>query len=746
MTFQKSSFDKPRRVFWGIFLSTVRKNMVITGIYSLLLFIFLPLSALYSGLMSSQSAAPIELASSQVAVRSAIPVSTAVTGVGLSLIIILPFLFCIITALILFNYLHNKKATDLYHSLPISRTSLFFSKYLAGLSMIFVPLTVIMGITAFIQSLLSKPEINLLISLDSFSIIAVFILTMVCIYTMTVFIAVNTGTVLDAVITFLVLNIGWVILVASFQGLLQNLLFGFSPDNSYYIYLIFSPISALFMTFSFLTYGSTGQIIYIAIFTAVSVLALSGSVLIYKKRKSDYSGRAFSYHYMKNIIRIIASLAAGTAAAVSLSIQHSTTGKAVIAFASGFIIVSFVTYLLIYAVSSRGFKGFLKSLTIYGTTAAVIALIYCTVGFDVFGYQTAVPKLSDIKNISVSSYSYMPNNENMYYSEESIKAFLNLHTEISDWIKNNDRPPFVFGRSRMIGDSGPYSQYGNTQIYGNPQKRYDSTVQQTYDFENQITLSYHLKNGSSLTRSYTIGNETFRNALDAIYSLQEYKSNKNLLFSIKPSQIFLASIADDYSDSVISLSKEQSIEIINTLRKEYRISTGFNANPYKNPACTILFNSTLNDYNGIVPANGFSGQYYNCEYQFAIYPYYINTIKLIEKYTGKSYSSFPDGTKAVLCNYLTPGLWDGFDYNMAKNYDVLNFNIVSDSDKLQKLRDSTVRYCNAEYMNSGFFLQYYYPDGTRSQLFYCWGNDVPLFYSGLNFTRLSYNDVKNFIS
>ena len=741
MTFQKSSFDKPAGIALNIFWSTIKKNLGITGIYSLFLLIFFPLSTLYTRLST-----PIYVPHLEGGIRDPAMTVSPVTSINFSFLFVFPALFCVFIALLLFNYLHNKKATDLYHSLPVSRTALFFSKYLAGFAIVFVPLAVVLGINTLVESVF-LPDFTQF-RVYSLMNLGVCFLMLISLYTLTVFIVINTGTVVDAVITLLALNIGWVILATTFQSLLSNLLYGFSRDFPSYVYSVFSPLAVLF-------FAQTGLSGYIAIFAVVSGFALFGAVLIYKKRKSDFSGRVFSYKYMKTIIRVIASAAAGMATAVTLSMQQSTTVNAVSAFAGGFLVVSFAVYLVMYAISVRGFKGFAKSLIAYGASVGAVALIYCAVGFDIFGYQTSVPDISEIKSVSTQGNSYVspyisswnltePNNGNTYYTGESIKAFNELHRKITGWINGNYSSLFVFGRG-VIGEYGDY--YPEQQTDGNPQKRIDSSAQNYFLFENQINLTYHLKNGLSFTRRFNIGSAAFRDKLDEIYALREYNENNNSLYLIDASRFVQCAVGDDYSYDITALSKEQAKEVLKALREEYRASSGADESRYINPVGTLLFSSRDITYeDGYLDAFNNAANYDNYDYRFSIYPDYKNTIKLIEEYTKRSYASFPEGTKAVVTNWLTLGLWNGFNYNIADNYGTLNFNIVTDPKELRELRNSTVKYCNAEVMSSGFWAQYYYPDGTRSRLFYCWGPDTPDFFRGLKLQILPYEDMKDFIS
>ena len=58
------------------------------------------------------------------------------------LVIPLVLLFSIILAVTLYRYMHQKRSTDLFHSLPIGRTPLLLGRCFAGLTVLFIPLAV----------------------------------------------------------------------------------------------------------------------------------------------------------------------------------------------------------------------------------------------------------------------------------------------------------------------------------------------------------------------------------------------------------------------------------------------------------------------------------------------------------------------------------------------------------------------------------------------------------------------------
>ena len=813
MTSQKSFSDKPVSIPRKLFFVTIRKSLGITGIYSLLLLIFLPLATIYRALMFTRLRREIEpyhrfsdthnytvpdygfydyvcesfydfYSGRYMSVGRSMP---TFSPFNFNFLFLLICLFCVFAALFAFRFLHNKKATDLYHALPVSRTALFFSKYLAGLSIVLIPLGFMMGINALLQAVLfpatpGSPILGSPIFMNHFSEMTLLFLMLISLYTMTVFIAINTGTVTDAVVTLLALNVSWVILVSVSHTLLTHMLIGFSRSFAVYVYSIFSPLSTLFNPGQL---SSTDAYLgHVVTFITVSSLAGLGAVLFYKKRKSDHSGRAFSHPCIKHIIRIITSVAAGLSLATGLSMQQATSGSAVIAFAGGFIVASFTAYLFMYVISARGLKGFAKSLIVYGVSVIAIAAIYCAVGFDVFGYHTAVPNASQIRSVTASGslpafhsmYMHDHFGHKTYYDEESIEAFVALHAEIATWI-DSIRTPFVLRRTTEYWHYQSRSHpRGRTHVgslhHGhndNPQRRLDSAnvPGAKYTFDHAIMLEYRLANGLRLMRSFQISRAPFdvRYQIRKIYDLQEHRELHNPLFQIEASQFVEFEIMDDFTDAITSVSKEQADKILEALREEARANPGFDAVPYRNPVASFLIRNYLRTSrfspHYSVQTGHFDGEFGGFQdwhyfdhylyppytFRFSIYPNYTNTIKLIEEFTGKSLTAFPEGTKAVVTRMLPRGsYWQHFNFNLADTYQDLFFDIVSDTDKLQELRDRSVKYTFIEFMPNGDFLQFYFPDGTKSRLFYLWLPDIPDFYYALNFRRMEHDEIRPFLS
>ena len=55
-------------------------------------------------------------------------------------------LFTLLVSVFMFSYLHKKRSVDMFGALPVSRRTLFFSRYLAGLTILLVPLLLVTGV------------------------------------------------------------------------------------------------------------------------------------------------------------------------------------------------------------------------------------------------------------------------------------------------------------------------------------------------------------------------------------------------------------------------------------------------------------------------------------------------------------------------------------------------------------------------------------------------------------------------
>ena len=139
MTLTKS-YHNSFRQWWSVYTWSLKKQSGIGIIYLILLCLALPFLLgiiLFSSIKNQHMLTGENIAN------------------GLHILftfLIIPgtLLFVFITAVLLFRFMHNKRSTDFYHALPVSRTAMFFGRFLAGFTILAVPMVICCCITAIV--------------------------------------------------------------------------------------------------------------------------------------------------------------------------------------------------------------------------------------------------------------------------------------------------------------------------------------------------------------------------------------------------------------------------------------------------------------------------------------------------------------------------------------------------------------------------------------------------------------------
>ena len=128
---------------WAAYAETFKQNRSIL-IFGFVLMLAAPLYPVFST-ASDTSLKPLSLLSDLNGMLYLLSVSVPVVMSA-----ILPFL--------VFGYLHNRRAVDLYHSLPIKRFHLFTGKFLSGLTVVILPCAIGYGLGALVAGILEQGE------------------------------------------------------------------------------------------------------------------------------------------------------------------------------------------------------------------------------------------------------------------------------------------------------------------------------------------------------------------------------------------------------------------------------------------------------------------------------------------------------------------------------------------------------------------------------------------------------------
>ena len=398
------------------------------------------------------------------------------------------FATAIIAAMLVWSYLDSTRSVGFYHSIPISKTGLFVTQFVSGLTIMLIPYAI--GGAAFILTVLCLgggfPLATLVcigtVIADSFFFFAFATL-----------IAHLTGNILALPALYLVFNFLFIALENLLNFVCSSFLFGLDfelSDKTAFLTPIYKLLSDVYVNTEYSPWSpfsanyegsrliSVEWVNYhwVLIYAAVGVVFAIGALMIYKRRRSEAAGDVISTKCLKPIIHAVYVVTVTGLFGLLLYYMFNEgiidcrmkIVLAIICFGVAATIAYYTGLMLLEKTVKVFNKKTLKGLIV--TLAAVVVICF-GVKYDVLKVERRIPKLSDIETVEVIS-------QNNFYldgkkDQELVQKTLDIHKLIID-----NKRVLV---SEMYGDM-------------NDEYRYDGYV----------SFFYHLKDGSTMVRRYNI--------------------------------------------------------------------------------------------------------------------------------------------------------------------------------------------------------------------------------------------------
>lgn len=391
---------------------------------------------------------------------------------ALSMISLMTVIFTVVYTIKVFGYLHNKRQEDMYGSMPVGRITLFLSKSCSALVFSVVPAFVFIAIVAGISLAMGRVCVDDIIGVS----VNLLIGSLACISAYGL-IAVCCGTTVNSVIVFVAVCIAYPVAAVLVKSIVGGFFYGFYTagiNDSFVMYLL-CPVAA---------YGGS-NIVYWLIFTAVCTL---GAIYLVKNRKAERAQASFAYYLPCHIIKTLVSFVAGVFLGMIFGMLN-VFGNGILGFAFGFIIASVTAYFVSHLVLYRGFSKLLK------TAIPLVVVIVVTIGMivlcdlDVFGYNSYVPNIDNVKSAGLisSEYCYIGKNSS---TEEIIKNSVDDFTDkkvIEDIID-------AHSKNIIISDFNSAEKFENSWI---------EMIRASLGYYNYVNISYKLDNGNTINRFYS---------------------------------------------------------------------------------------------------------------------------------------------------------------------------------------------------------------------------------------------------
>lgn len=488
----------------------------------------------------------------------------------------------VIIAIQNFSYLHKKQETDTYMSLPLSDKQRFFGDYFSGLLTYIAPV-IISAVFTFITFAIAaavinaNPECGMSITpleygehtIGWVEIIAeiymLAIIGMIMLYTLITLACTLCGSLFETIVHTFLLNGA----IPGMIALLCFIMFNRVPGVDF-IYIMLpilaktSPLGALIAYPNYADVMDEAVLLFpffikfwlwLVVFT---VIYLALAYFVYKKRKSEDVGKPYVFKSYYYIVVSCATFAVCAMIPTYMEIMLIPM-----------IVIAAVVFLAFELITNRGFKRFGKSIIkcVVTILASILLVGLLDNGWG-FGVGRRVPDADSVKSVTIENFETLSGIEIdhsgvEFFEEDVIEAVIKAHEMASDRLCDEREFPGVF--------KNYYSYY---------EDMYDDGYY-NYDYVEMTTITYKLKNGSSMTREYRFTEEERRIVSSVIMGkdyaraqakefLKCYKYNDyNVIkiFAIFLINNYTITTAKDNTEQAGVLSKEQYISFIEDMAK-----------------------------------------------------------------------------------------------------------------------------------------------------------------------------------
>ncbi|WP_331836566.1 ABC transporter permease [Erysipelothrix piscisicarius] len=422
--------------------------------------------------------------------------------------IIITIFLSIVTPMILFNYLSSKKSVDVFHSLPIKRSDLFLTNYVASLLIIFIPFTIAYFSGYALNNLLFNISLKWYHIETYFQLLAIFFATT----TPVMFVLMNTGTLSDALIYTMIIFIAPFLAFGALELFASTFVIGYTSMRMDSLAFLSPPISVLFGLRT--TNSPYDMGLYASYWLILGLILLSVSLVIHDARKSEKSETPFINNWF---FPLIIYLFTGIVLIFLLPIFAMGTRTLTVGSVVMPILIALLLFTLLNIIKNRSLKnmtGILKNYTIF----AVVLMIFCTILYvtNGLGYTYYIPKIDKIESVTITSQG----------------EFSGIEDE--DFLINAGN--YLFQKNLHITREQPeLLQLTNTFHYSivSQLKENEGLVSSNLEYTSEYTpiyIEYKLKSGSKIKRRFNVKDELLKPLYPAVVNPDTLKDT-NILFN-----------------------------------------------------------------------------------------------------------------------------------------------------------------------------------------------------------------------
>lgn len=522
-----------------------------------------------------------------------------------------------------FAYLHSKKKTDFYHSLPIRREMLYAVTCLNGFLYMAVAYLGFLTIAAVMIRVKGVPFDWGSLYLASVEHLCFFAL----VYMTAILSMLLTGNLVVGLLGTGVLFSWGPVICMTISAYFSEYFTTFYGDDSFLLALSERTSPVAWYVKACMS-SQPGRMALWAMLAA-AVLFLLG-MLLYRRRPSEAAGHAMAFPITEPIIRFLIAVPSSLLLGAMFHSMMYEDGWTVFGLVCGLLLVSCIIE-IIYHFDFKSLFAHKRQLLV---SAVFVGVVFAIFRFDLFGYDRYLPATEKLASGGIYSDLLDPDATSQYHSTVE-------YTEGWYGVTFDAMPSSTLADEMQISDDQELELLHTIAAQGvhdaaQARDRFLRGGGRSYDVEEgdeafrNVTIAWHLRNGRTVYRSYRVNVSGVRAALESVYDLDAYKTAMYPVLSLSADDVAGINYKEEDECSHVKLAgADVKAALLAAYQEELKALTS-ETRAHEMPIAEIQFKT--NEQQALIQKlrdEGGNYTLFNHYYYYPIYPSFTKTIALL---------------------------------------------------------------------------------------------------------------------
>lgn len=522
-----------------------------------------------------------------------------------------------------FAYLHSKKKTDFYHSLPIRREMLYAVTCLNGFLYMAVAYIGFLTIAAVMIRAKGVPFDWGSLYLASVEHLCFFAL----VYMTAIMAMLLTGNLVVGLLGTGVLFSWGPVICMTISAYFSEYFTTFYGDDSFLLALSERTSPVAWYVEACMS-SQPGRMALGALIMAAVLFVLG--MLLYRRRPSEAAGHAMAFPITEPIIRFLIVVPSSLLLGAMFHSMMYEDGWTVFGLVCGLLLVSCIIE-IIYHFDFRSLFAHKRQLLV---SAVFVGVVFAIFRFDLFGYDRYLPATEKLASGGIYCDLLDPEATSQYHSTVE-------YTEGWYGVTFDAMPSSTLAGQMQISDDqglellhtiaaqGVHDAAEARDRFLRGHGRYYEVEEGDTAFHN-VTIAWHLRNGRTVYRSYLVNVSDVRTALEAVYDLDAYKTAMYPVLSLTADDVAGINYKEEDECSHVKLAGADTKAALLAAYQEELKALSSETRTREMPIAEIQFKTNENQAL-IQKLRDEGGNYtlFNHYYYYPIYPSFTKTIALL---------------------------------------------------------------------------------------------------------------------